>query len=163
MMRVFAVSLLLILMAYFGNRWINDYEVPQKSTREVSILEEVQIRIFDGKGEEWKVYGSKARLEGSKVLIEDIKLQSEETVLNAKEGSIDRNTGEGHLEGNVILHTKEGTFSTDRAELRLKDGIAYGKGSVSLKSSQKFVEGKGWQVEFKPLRVIINQAKVKLQ
>jgi hypothetical protein len=25
------------------------------------------------------------------------------------------------------------------------------------------VEGVGWQVEFKPMRVIINQAKVKLQ
>jgi hypothetical protein len=25
------------------------------------------------------------------------------------------------------------------------------------------VEGVGWQVEFKPIRVIINQAKVRLQ
>jgi lipopolysaccharide assembly outer membrane protein LptD (OstA) len=67
------------------------------------------------------------------------------------------------LEGNVVLQTKEGTFKTDRAELRLKEGLAYGGGKVVFEDGRNVVEGVGWRVEFKPTRVIINQAKVKLQ
>jgi len=67
------------------------------------------------------------------------------------------------LDGNVVLRTKEGTFKTNRAELRLKEGLAYGEGKVVFEDGRNVVEGVGWQVEFKPTRVIINQAKVKLQ
>jgi len=47
--------------------------------------------------------------------------------------------------------------------LRLKEGLAYGDGKVVFEDGRNVVEGVGWQVEFKPMRVIINQAKVKLQ
>ncbi len=50
-----------------------------------------------------------------------------------------------------------------RAELRLKEGLAYGEGKVVFEDGRNVVEGVGWQVEFKPTRVIINQAKVRLQ
>ena len=163
MTKIILVSLLLIFMAYLGNRWINSYEVIPKPTKEVSLLEGVEVKVFGGKGEEWQIYGSRARLEDSKIFMEDILLQSGETTLTAKNGSIDRDTGEGYLEGNVVLRTKEGVFKTDRAELRLKEELAYGGGKAVFEDGRNIVEGVGWQVEFKPLRVIINQAKVKLQ
>ena len=163
MTRIILVSLLLIFMAYLGNRWINSYGVIPKPTKRVSPLEGVEVRVFGGKGEEWRVYGSRARLEDNKIFMEDILLQSEETTLTAKSGSVDMDTGEGYLEGNVVLRTKEGVFKTDRAELRLKEGLVYGEGKVVFEDGRNMVEGVGWQVEFKPMRVIINQAKVKLQ
>jgi hypothetical protein len=163
MTKIMLVSLLLIFMAYLGNRWVNSYEVIPKPTKEVSLLEGVEVRVFGGKGEEWRVYGSRASLENNKIFMEDILLQSEGTTLTAKSGFIDRNTGEGYLEGNVVLRTKEGVFKTDRAELRLKEGLAYGDGKVVFEDGRNVVEGVGWQVEFKPTKVIINQAKVKLQ
>jgi len=163
MTKIILLSLLLIFMAYLGNRWIDSYEVIPKPTKEVSLLEGVQTRVFGGKGEEWQIYGSRASLEESKIFMEDILLQSEETTLTAKNGSVDRDTGEGYLEGNVVLQTKEGVSKTDRAELRLKEGLAYGDGKVVFEDGRNVVEGVGWQVEFKPIRVIINQAKVKLQ
>jgi hypothetical protein len=163
MIKITLISLLLILMAYLGNWWINSYEVVPKLTKEVSLLEGVEVKVFGGKGEEWRVYGSRARLEDSKIFMEDILLQSGETTLTAKSGSIDRDIGEGYLEGDVVLQTKEGTFKTDRAKLRLKEGLAYGEGKVVFEDGRNVVEGVGWQVEFKPTRVIINQAKVKLQ
>ena len=163
MIKIVLVSLLLIFMAYLGNRWVNSYEVIPEPTKGVSFLEGVQVRVFGGKGEEWRVYGSRARLEDSKIFMEDILLQSGETTLTAKSGSIDRDTGEGYLEGNVVLRTKEGVFKTDRAELKLKEGLAYGEGKAVFEDGPNVVEGVGWRVEFKPTRVIINQAKVKLQ
>lgn len=163
MTKIILVSMLLIFMAYLGNRWINSYEVIPEPTKEVSLLEGVEVRVFGGKGEEWRVYGSRARLEDSKIFMEDILLQSGETTLTAKSGSVDRDTGEGYLEGNVVLRTKEGTFKTNRAKLRLKEGLAYGDGKVVFDDGRNMVEGVGWQVEFKPIRVIINQAKVRLQ
>jgi hypothetical protein len=163
MIKIILLSLLLIFMAYLGNRWVNSYEVIPKPTKEVSLLEGVEVKVFGGKGEEWRVYGSRARLEDSKIFMEDILLQSGEATLIAKNGSIDRDTGEGYLEGNVVLRTKEGTFKTDRAELKLKEGLVYGEGKVLFEDGRNVVEGVGWQVEFKPTRVIINQAKVKLQ
>ena len=163
MTKIMLVSLLLIFTAYIGNRWINSYEVIPKPTKEVSLLEGVEVRVFGGKGEEWRIYGSRARLEDSKIFMEDIVLQSEGMTLTARSGSIDRDTGEGYLEGNVVLRTKEGVFKTDRAELRLKEGHAYGGGKVVFEDGRNVVEGVEWQVEFKPTRVIINQAKVKLQ
>ena len=163
MTKIMLLSLLLIFMAYLGNRWINSYEVVPKPTKEVSLLEGVEVKVFGGKGEEWRVYGSRASLEDNKIFMEDVMLQSEGTTLTAKSGSIDRNTGEGYLEGDVVLQTKEGTFKTNRAELRLKEGLAYGGGKVVFEDGRNVVEGVGWLVEFKPTRVIINQAKVKLQ
>jgi hypothetical protein len=163
MTKIMLLSLLLIFMAYLGNRWVNSYEVIQEPTKGVSFLEGVQVRVFGGKGEEWQIYGSRARLEDSKIFMEDIVLQSEGMTLTAKSGSIDRDTGEGYLEGNVVLRTKEGVFKTDRAELRLKEGLAYGGGKAVFEDGRNVVEGVGWRVEFKPTRVIINQAKVKLQ
>jgi hypothetical protein len=163
MIKIMLVSLLFIFMAYLGNRWINSYEVVPKPTRGVSLLEGVEVRVFGGKGEEWRIYGSRASLEESKIFMEDIVLQSEGMTLTARSGSIDRDTGEGYLEGNVVLRTKEGTFKTDRTELRLKEGLAYGDGKVVFEDGSNVVEGVGWRVEFKPTRVIINQAKVKLQ
>jgi hypothetical protein len=163
MIKIILVSMLFIFMAYLGNRWINSYEVIQKPTKEVNILEGVEVKVFGGREEEWRVYGSRARLEDSKIFMEDILLQSGENTLTAKSGSIDRDTGEGYLEGNVVLRTKEGVFKTDRAELRLKEGLAYGEGKMVFEDGRNVVEGVGWQVEFKPMRVIINQVKVKLQ
>jgi Protein of unknown function (DUF1239). len=163
MTKIMLVSLFLIFMAYFSNRWVNSYEVSPKPTKGVGLLEGVEVRVFGGKGEEWRIYGSRARLEDSKIFMEDILLQSGENTLTAKSGSVDRDTGEGFLEGNVVLRTKEGVFKTDRAELRLKEGLAYGDGKVVFEDGSNVVEGVGWQVEFKPMRVIINQAKVKLQ
>jgi lipopolysaccharide export system protein LptA len=163
MIKIMLLSLLLIFMAYLGNRWVNSHEVIPKPTKGVGLLEGVQVRVFGGKGEEWRVYGNRARLEDSKVFMEDILLQSGETTLTAKNGSVDRDTGEGYLEGNVVLQTKEGVFKTDRVELRLKEGLAYGEGKVVFEDGRNVVEGVGWQVEFKPMRVIIDQAKVKLQ
>jgi hypothetical protein len=163
MTKIILVSLLLIFMAYLGNRWVNSYEVFPEPTKRVGLLEGVQVRVFGGKGEEWQIYGSRARLEDSKIFMEDILLQSGENTLTAKNGSVDRDTGEGYLEGSVVLQTKEGVFKTDRAELRLKEGFAYGEGKVVFEDEHNVVEGVGWRVEFKPMRVIINQAKVKLQ
>jgi hypothetical protein len=161
--KITLISLLLIFMAYLGNRWVNSYEVIPGPTKGVNLLEGVQVRVFGGKGEEWQIYGSRARLEDSKIFMEDIVLQSEGTTLTAKSGSIDRDTGEGYLEGDVVLQTKDGVFKTNRAELRLKEGHAYGDGKVVFEDGRNVVEGLGWRVEFKPTRVIINQAKVKLQ
>jgi len=161
--KIILLSLLLVFMAYLGNRWVNSYEVIPKPAKGVSLLEGVEVKVFGGKGEEWRVYGSRASLEDGKIFMEDIVLQSEGTTLTAKSGSIDRDTGEGYLEGDVVLQTKEGVFKTDRAELRLKEGLAYGDGKVVFDDGRNVVEGVGWQVEFKPIRVIINQAKVKLQ
>ncbi len=163
MIKIILLSLLLVFMAYLGNRWVNSYEVIPEPTKGVGLLEGVEVRVFGGKGEEWQIYGSRARLEDSKIFMEDIVLQSEGTTLTAKNGSVDRDTGEGYLEGDVVLQTKEGTFKTDRAELRLKEGLAYGDGKVVFEDGRNVVEGIRWQVEFKPMRVIINQAKVKLQ
>jgi len=163
MTKIMLLSLLLIFTAYLGNRWVNFYEVIPEPTKGVSLLEGVQVRVFGGKGEEWQIYGSRASLEDNKIFMEDILLQSEGTTLTAKSGSIDRDTGEGYLEGHVVLQTKEGVFKTDSAKLRLKEGLAYGEGKVVFEDGRNVVEGVGWQVEFKPTRVIINQAKVKLQ
>jgi hypothetical protein len=163
MTKIMLLSLLLIFMAYLGNRWVNSYEVIPEPTKGVGLLEGVEVRVFGGKGEEWQIYGSRVSLEDSKIFMENILLQSGEATLTAKSGSIDRDTGEGYLEGNVVLQTKEGVFKTDRAELRLKEGLAYGEGKVVFEDGPNVVEGVGWRVEFKPTRVIINQAKVRLQ
>jgi hypothetical protein len=55
MTKIMLLSLLLIFMAYLGNRWINSYEVIAEPTKRVGLLEGVEVRVFGGRGEEWRI------------------------------------------------------------------------------------------------------------
>ena len=162
-MRIFLICFGLILTSYLANLWIGSYRVLPPKREEVGILEGINIKVFGGKGIEWHIKGERARLENSQVLMEQVEFLSEDTLLVADKALVDRITGEGFLEGNVNLYTREGTLGTERAEVKLKEGIAYGDGYIIFRNKNSVVEGVGWNLQVKPLKVIIKNAKVRLE
>jgi len=153
----------LIFASYLANLWIGSYRILPSKGEDVGILEGINIKVFGSKGIEWRIKGERARLENSLVLMEQVEFRSEDTLLVADKALVDRITGEGFLEGNVKLHTKEGMLGTERAEVKLKEGIAYGDGYIVLRDKNGVVEGVGWNLHVKPLKVIIKNAKAKLE
>ena len=160
MIKIVLLSLTLIFLSYLANLWIKDYQhIPSKSG-EIGILEGISVKVFGKNGVEWYVEGRRAKIENTLLSIEQVKFQSDDATLTAEKAVIDRISGEGFVEGNVLLHTKEGTMSTQRAEVKLREGIAYGDGEIVLKDRAYTIEGNGWHLQVKPLRVIIKNAKV---
>ena len=163
MIKIMLLSLTLIYGSYMASLWIRDYQSLPLKKEEIGILEGINVKVFGKNGVEWYVEGSRARIEDKTVFIEQAKFRSDDAILIADRALIDRLSGEGLLEGNVLLYTKEGTMSTQKAEVKLREGIAYGDGEIVLQDKSHTVEGKGWQLQVKPLRVIIKKAKVRLQ
>jgi len=163
LLRIFLICFVLVFASYLANLWIGSYRILPSKKEDVGILEGINIKVFGKKGVEWHVKGGKARLENSKVLMEQVEFQSEDTLLVADKALVDRITGEGFLEGNVKLYTKEGMLATNRAEVKLKEGIAHGDGHIIFKNENSIVQGVGWNLQVKPLRVIIRNAKVRLE
>ncbi|WP_448584393.1 hypothetical protein [Thermocrinis sp.] len=163
MIRIMLLSLALIFGSYMASFWIMDHQSIPPKKEEIGILEGINIKVFGKNGVEWYVEGSRAKIENSAVFIEQAKFQSDGATLVADKALIDRISGEGLLEGNVVLYTKEGIMSTPRAEVKLREGIAYGKEGIILKDTAHGIEGKEWYLQVKPLRVIIKKAKVRSQ
>ncbi|WP_448587969.1 hypothetical protein [Thermocrinis sp.] len=163
MIRILLICIFLIAGSYSASLWIASYRLLPSEKRDIGILEGINIKVFGKEGIEWIIDGKKAKLENSTVLIEKAKFQSEDAVLLADIAFIDRISGEGFLEGNLKLYIKDATVLTERAEIRLKEGIAYGDRDIVIKDRTHTLEGKEWSLQIKPLRVIIKNAKTRLE
>jgi len=163
LIKIMLLSLALIYGSYMASLWIKNHQFIPSKNGEVSILEGINVKVFGKNGVEWHVEGSRAKIEDTTLLIEQVKFESDKATLTADKAVIDRLSGEGLLEGNILLYTEEGTMSTQKAQVKLREGIAYGDSEIVLKDKAHTIKGKGWHLQVKPLKVIIKNAKVIVQ
>lgn len=163
MLRVVLLSLSLIVSSFLLHTYIEDIKAYRVQGKNLGMFDKVRIRSYSQKGIEWTVEGKALRVEGPMVELSEALLNSENAVLKAKKAVINRDTKEGRLEGDVELESKEFRAFTQRAEFDLKEGKVWGKDRIKLVQNNSKVEGEGFEIHIKPLRVIIEKSRTEME
>lgn len=129
-----------------------------------SSFEKIQIKVYGKSGVEWLVKGNLLEMEKEWVKLEDpIFMSSKGEVVKASKATLNKFAGVGNLEGNVILESRDLYIQTDMANVDLKNSLMSGGGSVYVKDGNKVVRGKGYTVDLKHRRVIINNVYTEIR
>ncbi len=163
MLRSLLISLMIILTSYMLRAYVDSFEPTGGEEKIVNRLEGVTIKSYSKGGIEWTIKGRSLEVVGKDVLLKDARLISEEATISAGEVYIDRTTGKGELLGGIELISKDLVAKSQRAYMELKEGRFYGDGRIELKEGNKKVEGYGFEIRLKPMRVIISKARVNIE
>ncbi len=130
-------------------------------TEEMSIARQVGIKVVGEGGAEWSIEGRELFSLGRLVRLQSVFMWSRGYVVKADQVVIDRHTNTADLKGNVEIRGEALFVKTEEAKVNfLKDTIT-GGGDVFLWRGTNYVEGRGFRVRLKPLRVIIGSVRAK--
>lgn len=163
MLRSLLISLMIILTSYMLRAYVDSFGPTGGEEKIVNRLEGVTIKSYSKGGIEWTIKGRSLEVVGKDVLLKDARLISEEATISAGEVYIDRTTGKGELLGGIELISKDLVAKSQRVYMELKEGRFYGDGRIELKEGNKKVEGYGFEIRLKPMRVIISKARVNME
>lgn len=163
MLRSLLISLMIIFASYMLRAYVDSFEPTGGEEKIVNRLEGVTIRSYGKGGIEWTIKGRSLEVVGKDVLLKGAELISEEATIRAREVYIDRNTGKGELLGGIELTSKDLVAKSQRAYMDLREGRFYGDGRIELREGDKKVEGYGFEIRLKPMRVIISKARVNIE
>jgi lipopolysaccharide assembly outer membrane protein LptD (OstA) len=163
MVRSLFISLSVIWLSYLLSLYVKSFESSQLPDKTVSTLEGVSIRVYGKGGIEWTVKGRVLEVVGKDVKFEEAVLDGKEAFIRAKKAYIDREKGEARLTEDVELIYKDSKAYTREAFVSLREGKIWGEGYIKLIEEGKEVEGKGFEITLKPMKVMINKARVKLE
>ncbi|HAV39790.1 MAG: hypothetical protein AB1353_07225 [Aquificota bacterium] len=163
MLRSLLISLMIIFASYMLRAYVDSFEPTGGEEKIVNRLEGVTIRSYGKGGIEWTIKGRSLEVVGKDVLLKGAELISEEATIRAGEVYIDRNTGKGELLGGIELTSKDLVAKSQRAYMDLREGRFYGDGRIELREGDKKVEGYGFEIRLKPMRVIISKARVNIE
>ena len=121
------------------------------STKEKAIEQEFEgfnlNGYTDGGAKSWEINGDKANISDEKVKITNVNANSygEQNVnLKSKKGSIDKASGDVHLEKDVVITSEQGAqMTTDTLNWNRKDNLVSTDDSVEIKDESLKITGKG--------------------
>lgn len=163
MLRSLIVSFVILLFAYFLKLYVDNLKSSSGGGQTVSQLEGITIRAYGKGGIEWTVQGEALEAVGRYVHLYRAELLSQEARIKAGNAYIDRLTGEGKLSEGVEFISKDVMAYTQSAYVNLREGRIWSEDEVRLVEGKNIVEGKGFEINLKPLRIIINRARVKME
>lgn len=159
MVRGFLIVLIFLLGVGISERYVRGFEKLESASFVKSELKGVELRIYGEKGLEWKVYGErllsieeKVEVEGPLILTEGYKVASEGL-------TFDRANKGGVLKGTAEVFGEELYVRTRDANIDFNRGVVWGKEEIFLKFKGNTVRGKGFTINFKPFKVIINEVE----
>ncbi|MCS7196025.1 MAG: LPS export ABC transporter periplasmic protein LptC [Aquificaceae bacterium] len=163
MLRSFLISLFLILIAYALRMYVEGFKPLIGREEMINALEGVTIRSYGKGGLEWTIRGKRLEVVGRDVKLVEAELQSKEATIRAKEAHVDRSTGKGWLLGDVLLLSNDTRVKSQKVYMDLKEGEFRGEDRVEIYEEKSRIEGEGFHLSLKPLRIIINRAKVSME
>ncbi len=165
MIRIVFFSVFFLALSAFVNSYVKKtYEsISKVKSSTESSAEGISIKAYGKSGIEWTITGRYLYIKGSRLELKDAVFRTDKEEIRAKSSTIDRDTLKGLVEGGVKL-TGEGLYAeTQGANLDLKEGKIYGSGEVHLKEGNKETWGKGFIIYLRPTKVIIENAKVRIE
>ncbi len=163
MLRSLLFSILIIFLAYTLKLYVNSFVSYKKQEEMVNHLEGVTIKAYSKTGIEWTIRGKTLEVVGKDVKLSRTELFSEEANIRANQAYIDRHSGEGRLTQGVEVKSEDLRARTQSAYVNLREGKIWGDGEVEIWQGNNLIKGRGFEIELKPLRVIINRAKVSME
>ncbi len=163
MLRSLVFSLLIILLASTLKMYVNSFAMSDGQEEMVNLLEGVTIKAYSKTGIEWTINGKTLEVVGKDVKLYEAELFSKEANIRAVQAYIDRSTGEGKLTEGVEVKSEDITAKTQNADINLKEGKIWGEGDIQILQGESLVRGKGFEINLKPLKVIINRARVNMK
>ncbi|WP_340691140.1 hypothetical protein [Hydrogenobacter thermophilus] len=165
MLKIILFSLSLITLFTLLKLYVEKtyQDLPKVRQEERGVAQDISIKAYGKSGIEWTLKGKSLYAEGRSVMLKDALLHTDKERIRADQVFIDRDTLKGYAEGKVEILGEDFYAQTDRADLDLKDGKIWGEGRVFLKEDKKETEGRGFQVQLRPLKIIIKSARVKLE
>lgn len=163
MLKSLLISFLILLLVYFLKLYVDGFKSSQSGGQTVSQLEGITIRAYGKGGIEWTIKGEALRVVGRYVHLHHAELLSQEARIKAGNAYIDRLTGEGKLSEGVEFFSQDVVAHTQSAFVNLREGRIWSEDYVSLAEGKNLIEGKGFEINLKPLRIIINRAKVRME
>ncbi|MFN3813412.1 MAG: hypothetical protein ACK4SM_02160 [Aquificaceae bacterium] len=165
MIRIVLFSLLFLVLSAVVNSYVKKTyaSISKVKGSAESSAEGISIKAYSRSGIEWTITGKYLYSKGSHLELKDAVFKTDKEEIRARRSTIDRDTLRGLVEGGMEL-TGEGIHAeTQRANLDLKEGKVYGSGEIHLKEWKKETWGKGFTVYIRPMKVIIENAKVRLE
>lgn len=163
MLRSFLLSLFIVSTAYLLRLYVDGFTPVVGKEEMLNTLEGVIIRSYSKEGLEWTIKGKKMEVVGKEVKLSGVELSSEEATIRAREVMLDRSTGAGSLAGDVMLLSGNIRVKSEKVHMNLKEGEFHGKDGVEIEEGRNRIEGEGFQLSLRPLRLIINKPKVRME
>lgn len=163
MLRSVLFSLLMITLTYALKLYVDSHRTFQERREMVNLFEEIVIKAYSKTGIEWTIRGRTLEVVGKDVNLYEAELISEEAVIKASRAYIDRSAGEGRLTEGVELTARDLKAKTRVAYMNLREGRIWGKEEIELTQEKSLIKGEGFDITLKPLKIIINRARVNME
>ncbi len=163
MLRSLLLSILIIFLAFVLKMYVNSFAISSGQEEMVNLLEGVTIKAYSKTGIEWTIRGKGLEVVGKDVKLYEAELFSKEANIKAVQAYIDRSTGKGRLLEGVEVKSENLKAETQTAYLDLKEGRIWGEGEVQILQGDSLVGGRGFEITLKPLKVIINRARMEMK
>ncbi|MCX8076456.1 MAG: LPS export ABC transporter periplasmic protein LptC [Aquificaceae bacterium] len=163
MLKSLVLGLVIALTAYALKSYVENFKFVKPSGETANVLEGVTIRSYGKEGVEWIIRGTRLEVMGKDVKLTDAELYSKDASLKAEVAYIDRSTGKGELEGDVMLLYERATIKSQKVYMDLKEGSFESDKPVEMVEDNSKIEGKGFRLNLRPLQVIINRARTKIE
>lgn len=168
MIRTFVFSLLSICVGFLLNVYIQNIyhttRLPSQDMISKSSFENTQIKVYGNSGVEWIVKGSILEMQKDWITLQDpVLISNKGERIKANIAVLNRSTGLGRLERNVILESQNIYIQTDIAEVDLKNNTIRGEGSLYAKNENNIIRGKGYTIHLRPLKVIIKNVDAEIK
>lgn len=163
MLRSLLLSLLIIVFAYVLKLYVDSFKSTKGQEEIVNTLEDIRIRAYSKIGIEWTITGRALEVVGKDVKLSDAELFSEDVNIKSTFAYIDRSSGEGKLTEGVEFKSKDINARTKTAYINLKEGRIWGDGEIELIQEKNHIRGEGFDITLRPLKVIINKARVNME
>lgn len=149
----------MVAFAYSLKVYVESYKSQRKEEEIVNVLEGIRIRAYSKKGIEWTIKGKYMKVVDKDVELLEVLLTSQEGTLKAGRAYIDRSSGKGELSQGVEVMLKDLIAKSQKVYMDIKEDRFYGDGRIELIEGGKRVEGKGFEIRLKPLKVIVYNAR----
>ncbi len=168
MIRTVLFSLFVIFVGFLLNMFVQSRHRGIESVSEeivnTSLFENTQVKVYGKSGIEWIVKGKIIEMERDWVkLQEPVFVSNKGETIKADKGILNKSTGLGKLEGNVLLESHDIYIETDVADIDLKNSLISGEGYVYARSEDKTIRGKGYIIHLRPQKVIINKVDTEIR
>lgn len=163
MLRSLLLSLFIFYVAYLLKSYVDSFAPIVGKEEMVNTLEGVTIKSYGRGGLEWTIRGKSMEVVGKEVKLSQVELTSKEATIRAQEVLIDRSTGMGSLVGDVVLLSADTQVRSPRVNMNLREGEFSGEEGVDIQDGRNRIEGVEFQLTLKPMRIIINKVKVRME
>lgn len=136
-----------------------DAEYISKST-----FEGPEIKVHNKAGVEWVIRGNILRMEKEWVKLENpVFVSNKGETIRSKRAELNRSSGIGNLEGDVVLEAQDLYMQTDAANMDFRNNLISGEGVVYVKDKDRIIRGKGYSITLKPRKVIIKNVYMEME